>query len=296
MFMKKEKKARISTYLIFIGVFLIAFSLVSSLVSGSFEMALIESGVFESCDSLVGLHGTWGADYGDLLVDTSNKVEGTGSIKDVISAGEWTEYLHISTTYGNYWDISQNPILTFEFYTTNLNYPIRVNLITAELPSEWVGHTWVINSQLTLNTWSTVTLDFSSASLDGSYADLTLGRRITISVNENAVGQLPQMSINVDNLRFSGSTSPTPTPVPTPTPSSTSTPVPTPTPSSTSTPVPTPTPSWTPDQTALPIVSPTVQPTGNAQEESQLNYSKIGFIVGAVMAVVGSVLRIKKIG
>ena len=210
------KMNRMGTILMLFGIMLILAGLTTS-----FSLTIVGSGQFDNCDALTSATSFWrsGTPSATISVDTAFKVEGTGSIKTNTSALAWSLYIEKWIYYvpNNVLDFSQNPKLTFNFYTTNtkdsVGNPVSV-FFTATGEADWAR--WDITVQIIANQWKTVIIDLASVDMNGYRLNLTSVIGLAISFNDGGIAQLPIMSTWIDDIQTSVSIEPPPPPPPPP--------------------------------------------------------------------------------
>lgn len=193
----KDQKAIILLILLVAGL-LVGFS--------SIHMAIV-AGDFDTCDNV----GNWvviqnkaGDHQGNntLVVDTTDKVEGMGSLKGTLaSTGPTWGGMFYKRPQTGFWDFTENPLLKMNLKlgrSLGSSEDLIFALVTG--PNyEWNGFSYEIVDKLVVGQWITVSIDLRvpDSSPEGKTPDLATGTQI--SFNSWSAITTP-LSINWDNI------------------------------------------------------------------------------------------------
>jgi hypothetical protein len=257
-----KKILKLITVLIVLGSCLGLVIFVSNSRFASLE--LVSAGSFDTCDSLSNSYGAW--DSGTIFsIDTSNKLEGAGSLKGQLMQDNYAIWLWKRPLIS--WDFSQTSLLTFNVMVSDylVAGDFYVSIITNEAPSYWVEYTWRNIEIRAINTWQEVTINLSNTPT-GGLPNLTQVKQITFALMKNSGYSImvAGTTLNIDYVTVASSglsSTPVPTITSTPAPTTTTSPTPVPTSSSmpSTSPNTSPTPTANPNSTATP--APTLAPT-----------------------------------
>lgn len=180
------------------------------------QFAVVSAGQFDSCDSLSNTYGSWGVTLGGegytytLDVDSADKTEGSASISLDVADATWGIFLYKRPVDPNVWDFSLNPVVTFKIKPSTLKagVPIFLGVTTRTGAGSWDSY-YYSPFTLTAGTWNTVSVDLQFP-LEG-VPDLTLVRQLLIKVGEALASIMtPIMTLKIDDVQASGSSSPPP--------------------------------------------------------------------------------------
>ncbi|MEM5866908.1 MAG: cellulase family glycosylhydrolase [Candidatus Aenigmatarchaeota archaeon] len=186
MMMKNQKlTATLFIISVFIGAISLSLASLTQLVSIRSTGTILPVIIFDNCDHI----GGWRTiSTGTITVDSSDKVEGTASLKMNYSAG-WDVLFYKDGS----WDLSATPVIRFRFKPNNM-LPVNFRF---GISDDKNSYKYDISDQLMVGEWCTVSVDLRLP--PSGVPDLTHVRRIEFSCWDQYV---QAGSFNVDFMEL----------------------------------------------------------------------------------------------